>query len=101
LTADQASSQTTKEGAYINGLYLEGAGWDVNKNQLIDSEPMKLYQEMPIIHLKPLVNEGKVKQKKGQALYQCPTYMYPIRTGQREKPSFMFMVNLPCKPVAT
>jgi len=27
--------------------------------------------------------------------------MYPIRTGIRERPSFMFMVNLPCKPVNT
>lgn len=62
---------------------------------------MKLHYEMPIIHMKPVISEGKVKQKKGQALYQCPTYMYPIRTGVREKPSFMFIVNLPCKPVNT
>lgn len=101
LTADQANSQTSKDGAYINGLHLEGAGWDYYKNYLIDAEPMKLHYEMPIIHMKPVINEGKVKQKKGQALYQCPTYMYPIRTGVREKPSFMFIVNLPCKPVNT
>jgi dynein heavy chain len=44
---------------------LEGAGWDYYKNYLIDAEPMKLHYEMPIIHMKPVINEGKVKQKKG------------------------------------
>jgi len=61
LTSDQANAQTSKEGAYINGLYLEGAGWDYYKNYLIDAEPMKLHYEMPIIHMKPVINEGKVK----------------------------------------
>jgi dynein heavy chain len=42
-------------------LYLEGAGWDYYKNYLIDAEPMKLHYEMPIIHMKPVINEGKVK----------------------------------------
>jgi len=46
---------------FSKGLFLEGAGWDQNKNYLIDSEPMKLFSEMPIIHIKPLVNEGKIK----------------------------------------
>jgi len=62
---------------------------------------MKLSYPMPIIHFKPVINEGKAKGKKGMALYQCPTYVFPIRTGTRERPSYMFTVNLPCKPVAT
>ena len=38
---------------------------------------------MPIIQFKPFYVEGKQKVKKGLNLYQCPTYMYPIRTGVR------------------
>lgn len=53
---------------------------------------------MPIIQFKPTPMEGKQKVKKGQNLYSCPTYMYPIRTGVREKPSYMFTVMLPIKP---
>lgn len=54
---------------------------------------------MPVIQFKPTyVEGGKQKPKKGQNLYTCPTYMYPIRTGVREKPSFMFSVMLPIKP---
>lgn len=59
---------------------------------------MKLFYKMPIVQFKPVYYEGKQKTKKGQNFYQCPTYMYPIRTGVREKPSFMFTVQLPCKP---
>jgi dynein heavy chain len=49
---------------------------------------MKLYDTMPIIHFKPVYFEGKAKQKKGQNLYTCPTYMYPYRSGIRERPSY-------------
>ena len=58
---------------------------------------MKLYDLMPIIHFKPVYFEGKAKQKKGQNLYTCPTYTYPIRTGMI-RPSYQFSVMLPCKP---
>lgn len=30
--------------------------------------------------------------------YACPTYYYPMRTGVREKPSWMLTVLLPIKP---
>jgi dynein heavy chain len=77
---------------------LEGAKWEYDKNYLDDAEPMKLYYNMPIIHFKPVITEGKSKPKKGVNFYNCPTYVYPVRTGVREKPSYMFTVQLPCKP---
>lgn len=85
-----------KEGAYIEGLFLEGARWDGEKNFIVEPEPMKLTCAMPIIHFKPVYVEGKPKKQK-QLLYECPTYYYPSRTGTREKPSFMFNVMLPVK----
>ena len=59
---------------------------------------MKLYYRMPVIQFKPVHTQIKQKGKKGQNLYACPTYMYPIRTGVRERPSYMFTVMLPIKP---
>ena len=87
-----------REGAYINGLWLEGAKWDGDKNCITEPEPMKLFYKMPVIQFKPVLTEGKQKGKKGQNLYQCPTYMYPIRTGVVERKSYMFTVMLPIKP---
>ena len=51
---------------------------------------MELIVGMPILHFKP--TEGKKKVAK--TIYQCPLYMYPVRTGTRERPSFMVFVDL-------
>lgn len=36
--------------------------------------------------------ENKKKSQKG--VYVCPLYLYPMRTGTRERPSFMINVDL-------
>mmetsp|Transcript_29052 Transcript_29052/g.63631 ORF Transcript_29052/g.63631 Transcript_29052/m.63631 type:complete len:866 (-) Transcript_29052:575-3172(-) len=79
-----------KEGAYIKGLYLEGAGWNPEGACLCEPEPMELIYHMPIIHFKPV----EAKKSKGKGTYPCPLYLYPLRTGSRERPSFMLMIEL-------
>jgi dynein heavy chain len=79
-----------KEGVYIRGLYLEGARWDRDRGQLTEPLPMELYDAMPVVLFKPI--EAKRKVLKG--MYTCPCYMYPVRTGTRERPSFMLPVEL-------
>merc|ERR550514_1808631 len=74
-----------KEGAYVKGIFLEGARWDFEKSNLADSHTMELFSAMPIIHFKPTEN----KKKTAKGFYVCPVYMYPVRTGTRERPSFM------------
>lgn len=88
-------SKPPVDGAYVNGLFLEGAKWDADKNILAEPETMKLHYAMPIIHFRPTITEGKNK-KKAQNYYKCPTYMYPIRRAEADRPSFMFYVSLPC-----
>jgi len=78
-----------EDGAYISGLILEGAGWNFEKACLTAPEPMKLSANMPVIHFKPIE-----KKKMPKDLYNCPTYIYPIRTGTRERPSFMLHIDL-------
>ena len=83
-------SQTPKEGVYVKGIYLEGAGWDVENVCLMEPQPMELVLPMPIILFKPV--ENKKKNLKG--IYSCPLFLYPVRTGSRERPSFMINVDL-------
>eukprot|EP00658_Telonema_sp_P-2_P049994 TRINITY_DN38068_c0_g1_i1.p1 TRINITY_DN38068_c0_g1~~TRINITY_DN38068_c0_g1_i1.p1 ORF type:complete len:389 (-),score=97.44 TRINITY_DN38068_c0_g1_i1:246-1412(-) len=83
-----------KEGSYMSGMFLEGAGWSYDNMCLEDPEPMKLVVPMPVIHFKP-VERSKRSQK---GVYQCPLYLYPIRTGTRERPSFMIVVELKTGP---
>lgn len=79
-----------KEGVYVSGIFLEGACWNFSGGFLEDSKPMELMANMPIIHFRPV--EGKRKLQK--SVYSCPLYMYPIRTGSRERPSYVVSVEL-------
>lgn len=82
------------DGAYIKGLFLEGAKWkDDDGGFLFEPEPMELVWPMPIIHFKPIKDKKKGKQGN---IYQCPCYIYPIRTGSRERPSYILSVDLKC-----
>ena len=81
----QTISTPAKEGSYVYGLFVEGAKWDSDANALAEPVPMELYAHMPVIHFKPV--ENKKKGAKGQ--YTCPVYLYPFRSGSRERPSFV------------
>jgi len=90
-TQDEGSiTGLPKEGAYIKSMILEGAKWDNNGGCLADADTMALFNPMPIVHFKPVVR----KKASMDGIYQCPLYLYPIRTGTRERPSFMIWVDL-------
>ena len=74
----------------MKGLFLEGAGWEPENSCLTEPKAMELVLPMPIFLFKPVEN----KRKSTKGIYSCPMYLYPIRTGSRERPSFMIMVEL-------
>ena len=51
-----------KDGVYIKGMFLEGAGWDRKNCCLIEANAMQLVCEMPTIHFKP----AEIKKKPGE-----------------------------------
>ena len=57
---------------------------------LMDQKPMELVANMPVVHFRPV----EAKKKAGKGFYSCPAYMYPIRTGSRERPSYTISVDL-------
>lgn len=87
---ESAITALPKEGAYIKNMTLEGAKWDPGPASLADADPMMLYNPMPIVLFKPVAR----KKATTDGIYQCPLYLYPLRTGSRERPSFMIWVDL-------
>ncbi|TSK77048.1 Dynein heavy chain 2, axonemal [Bagarius yarrelli] len=79
-----------KDGVYIRGLYLEGAGWDKKNSCLVEAEPMQLVCPMPTIHFKPVEN----RKKSAKGMYACPCYYYPVRSGGAGRASFVVAVDL-------
>ncbi|XP_063712783.1 dynein axonemal heavy chain 2-like isoform X4 [Symsagittifera roscoffensis] len=91
LTIDDSNiTGPPRDGAYIKGLYLEGAGWDKKNSTLVEAEPMQLVSGMPSIHFKPVEN----KRKAGKGMYACPCYYFPDRAGAGNRPSFVVAVDL-------
>eukprot|EP00818_Percolomonas_sp_WS_P004750 CAMPEP_0117444502 /NCGR_PEP_ID=MMETSP0759-20121206/5277_1 /TAXON_ID=63605 /ORGANISM="Percolomonas cosmopolitus, Strain WS" /LENGTH=4349 /DNA_ID=CAMNT_0005236577 /DNA_START=155 /DNA_END=13203 /DNA_ORIENTATION=- len=66
-------SETPKEapddGCYISGVFLEGARWDKQVKQLTEAESKKLFESMPVIWLKPCIDEE---------LEDYPHYLTPL-----------------------
>lgn len=80
-----------RKGAYIKGIYLEGAGWNPETSTLCEPRPMELIVHMPVIHFKPKL---RISKPRPPSIYECPMYMYPVRTGTRERPSYVLAVDL-------
>eukprot|EP00927_Polykrikos_kofoidii_P041032 TRINITY_DN34968_c0_g2_i1.p1 TRINITY_DN34968_c0_g2~~TRINITY_DN34968_c0_g2_i1.p1 ORF type:complete len:3218 (+),score=730.51 TRINITY_DN34968_c0_g2_i1:1253-9655(+) len=77
-----------KDGAYVSGMFLEGARWDTMAGTLEDSKPKEMFTEMPVVHCKA----GPMQDKQDKNLYICPTYSVPIR-----RPWFVFPAQLRTK----
>eukprot|EP00062_Callorhinchus_milii_P027237 gi/632990292/ref/XP_007884101.1/ PREDICTED: dynein heavy chain 2, axonemal-like [Callorhinchus milii] len=79
-----------KDGVWVKGMFLEGAGWDKRNACLVDAEPMQLVCGMPTIHFKPVENKKKV----GKGMYSCPCYYFSKRAGNSLHTSFVVGIDL-------
>ncbi|CAI5672498.1 unnamed protein product [Oreochromis niloticus] len=79
-----------KDGVFVRGLYLEGAGWDKDNSCLVEAKPMQMVCPIPTIHFKPVEN----RKKMAKSMYLCPCYYYPVRAGGAGRASFVVGVEL-------
>lgn len=47
-------TEKLKFGCYVQGLYLEGAAWDIKESVLVRQEPKVLVQELPVLQIIPV-----------------------------------------------
>lgn len=74
--APEAIKEGPDDGVYIYGLYLEGARFDRDRGMVVESEPGRMYDLLPVIHFKPA--EG---HKQAPGTYCCPVYKTAVRKG--------------------
>ncbi|VDM18616.1 unnamed protein product [Hydatigera taeniaeformis] len=64
-------------GAFITGLFMDGARWDSEAGVVAESKPKVLFDAMPVIWLVPKRLEKVVTEAK----YSCPVYKTSVRRG--------------------
>merc|ERR1712019_147300 len=77
--------EVPEEGQNIHGLFMEGGRWNRVDSRLDESEPKKLFVQMPVIY----VTATTAKDLKSMGInygphgpYNCPVYKYPRRNDR-------------------
>ncbi|XP_032430935.1 dynein axonemal heavy chain 9 [Xiphophorus hellerii] len=81
-------SSPPREGAYIHGLFMEGARWDSQTGLIVDARLKELTPTMPVIFIRAV----PVDKQESRNIYQCPVY----KTRQRG-PTYVWTFNLKTK----
>lgn len=68
MTTDDAK-KPPKEGVFIYGLYLDGAGWDRKNSHLNEAINKVLYTVMPIVHVYAINSTAPKSPKLYQVCY--------------------------------
>ncbi|NXC25245.1 DYH9 protein, partial [Campylorhamphus procurvoides] len=76
------------EGAYVHGLFMEGARWDAQAGMLTEARLKELTPAMPVLFIKAI----PVDKQDLQGVYPCPVY----KTRQRG-PTYVWTFNLKTK----
>ena len=77
----------SRDGAFIHGLSLEGARWNLSNVVLEPSMPREMFCQMPVVNCK-----AAIVDRLDQNVYMCPVY----KTKQRG-PTYVFSAQLRSK----
>eukprot|EP00826_Nyctotherus_ovalis_P011647 TRINITY_DN1302_c0_g1_i10.p1 TRINITY_DN1302_c0_g1~~TRINITY_DN1302_c0_g1_i10.p1 ORF type:complete len:490 (-),score=157.59 TRINITY_DN1302_c0_g1_i10:1215-2684(-) len=94
--SERGAIGSPEDGAYIRGVYIEGAYFEETRKLLLDPLPMKFAHSMPVIHFKPKLKKGSGREKEKDLysnVYHCPCYYYPDRGDEN---SYLFSIPLDC-----
>ena len=77
----------SRDGAFIHGLHLEGARWNMGNGVLESAQPREMFSQLPVINCK-----AAIVDRQDQNVYLCPCY----KTRQRG-PTYVFSAQLRSK----
>ncbi|XP_045080653.1 LOW QUALITY PROTEIN: dynein axonemal heavy chain 11-like [Coregonus clupeaformis] len=68
-------NQPAREGAYVYGLYMEGARWDTQGGVITEARLKELTPSMPVISVRAVPNDRQEMRN----IYECPLYKTKLR----------------------
>ncbi|KAL9897380.1 dynein heavy chain at 93AB [Glossina fuscipes fuscipes] len=90
VTKKQKEDFTTapREGAYVHGIFMEGARWDLQQGIIMESRLKELYPSMPVINIRAITQDKQDLRN----MYECPVYKTRTRG-----PTYVWTFNLKTK----
>ena len=85
-------SNPPREGAYVHGMFMEGARWDTGAGVIQESHLKDLTPTMPVIFVKAI----PVDKQETRNMYECPVYKTRTRG-----PTYVWTFNLKTKEKAS
>ncbi|CAH2050780.1 unnamed protein product, partial [Iphiclides podalirius] len=82
------SRSAPRDGAYVHGLLMEGARWDVQAGIIMDSRLKDLFPPMPVINVRAITQDKQDLRN----MYECPVYKTRTRG-----PTYVWTFNLKTK----
>lgn len=110
LEMKEADNIKANDGAFIRGLFIEGARWNVSRHAIDESSPRELFVSMPYMQLLPQTKVDIAKVKGSPELYtgnmdgtshayMCPVYKTSVRQGTLSttghSTNFVMCITLP------
>merc|ERR1711871_446366 len=98
MTPEEIESQS-RDGAYVHGLYMEGARWDMQAGCVEEAYMKELYPKMPVIQMRAILAD----KEDTRGIYRCPVYKQTERAtpGYHTPGSgYLFMMQLKTKQPA-
>ncbi|KAJ8873729.1 hypothetical protein PR048_024563 [Dryococelus australis] len=77
-----------REGAYVHGLFMEGARWDTQSGFIMDSKLKELFPNMPVVNIRAITQDKQDLRN----TYECPCYKTRTRG-----PTYVWTFNLKTK----
>lgn len=85
-------SAPPREGAYVSGLFMEGARWDIQSGTIQEARLKELTPVMPVIFVKAIpVDKQDLRNMYGCPLYKTrergATFVWTLNLKTKEKPA--------------
>jgi dynein heavy chain len=58
-TSHEDIKEKPENGCLFYGLFIEGCKWDFKTHGLAESDPKKLFVDLPLLHLVPVAERAK------------------------------------------
>jgi dynein heavy chain len=90
-------TERAPDGAYVYGLFIQGARWNYETHGLDDPRPKELYDQCPVMHLDPVQD----REDTMSGIYRCPVYKTLTRAGMLSttghSTNFVCWFEFPCE----